>query len=252
MEHTERLSMTNSKRLDREITHGELLAKSGAEDMWGWGTVAGLARAERRAGLISNAAGLAAGTVALEIGCGTGLFTDYFSQTGASILAIDVSDELLETARQRKLPQNQVEFSNQQFELIVGENKYDAIIGSSVLHHLELEPALENIFKLLKPGGKVVFAEPNMLNPQIFAERTLLRRRLDQVSPDETAFVRWSLSKRLQRHGFTDINITPIDWLHPLTPKALIKLVDVLGRIAEKIPILREFSGSLNIQASKP
>ena len=71
-------------------------------------------------------------------------------------------------------------------------------------------------------------------------------------SPDETAFVRWQLKKRLEGIGFTDVQITPFDWLHPITPRPLISLVEKMGLVAEKLPFLREFSGSLHIKAYRP
>lgn len=128
------------------------------------------------------------------------------------------------------------------------------MIGSSVLHHLDIEPALAKIYALLKPGGQMSFAEPNMLNPQVFIERkfAFVRPLFWYVSPDETAFVRWPLRRLLFKVGFQDVKITPFDWLHPATPPPLISLVRSAGRCLEKTPLLRELSGSLYISAHRP
>lgn len=144
-----------------------------------------------------------------------------------------------------------VEFICARFEDIDESTQYDAIIGSSVLHHLEVDDSLAKSFRLLKPGGRLAFAEPNMLNPQIFAERTFLRKALAYVSPDETAFVRWPLAAQLHKHGFTAIKITPFDWLHPAIPAALIGTTEAIGGLFEMLPLIREFSGSLLISAEK-
>jgi SAM-dependent methyltransferase len=122
-----------------------------------------------------------------------------------------------------------------------------------VLHHLDLDQALANIHRLLRHGGRLSFAEPNMLNPQVFVERHPgpFRRLFYYVSDDETAFVRWTLAKRLEEHGFTDVKIVPFDWLHPATPNRVIPLIEGIGRIAEAAPGLREFAGSLQIVARK-
>jgi 2-polyprenyl-3-methyl-5-hydroxy-6-metoxy-1,4-benzoquinol methylase len=243
-----------NQRLEHEIQHGQFLASVDAETAWGWGTPAGRVRAQRRGRLILDAAELAPGDEALEIGCGTGIFTQVFAQSGAGILAVDPSEELLHVARQRQFPEGNVRFEAVPFEdhLVDAHAPYDAVIGSSVLHHLEVAPAIERLFSVLKPGGHLAFAEPNMLNPQIFAERTFLRSRLSQVSPDETAFVRWRLSGQLARVGFTDIRIRPYDWLHPAAPPALIGAISAIGRVFERVPLLREFAGSLIISAQKP
>jgi SAM-dependent methyltransferase len=194
------------------------------------------------------------GLRALEIGCGTGLFTAMFAQTGAQIVGVDISDALLQKARARNLPAAQVQFVAKRFEDCDVAGPFDAVIGSSALHHLDIEAALVKMYRLLKPGGRFSFAEPNMLNPQVFLERKLafIRPLFWYVSPDETAFVRWSLRALLEKIGFQDISFQPFDWLHPAVPPALIPLVCHLGRWIEKTPGLREFAGSLLICGRRP
>lgn len=240
---------TAPSRLQNEIEHGKHLAELSAEEVWGWGTPAGRLRARRRADLVMQGAGLGPGSQAVEIGCGTGLFTEMFAQSGAEIVAVDLSPELLAIARQRGL--ERVRFLEKNFEDCGVEGPFDAVIGSSVLHHLDLERTWGKIFNLLKPGGVMSFAEPNMLNPQIWCERHL-RRFFPQTSPDETAFVRWPLRRDLERAGFRTVSITPFDWLHPATPEALIPAVRGLGKVAERVWPVREFAGSLYIRAVRP
>lgn len=247
--------MTNlSDRYTHEIEHGKYLASQGAEATWGWGTPAGQQRSIRRGRLIAEAAQLASGMKALEIGCGTGLFTRLFAKSGARILAVDISQDLIDLANQSLLSKGNVTFRAVPFEdpSLAQEGPFDAVIGSSVLHHLEVKPALQRIFELLKPGGSLSFAEPNMLNPQVAAERSFLRPLFKYVSPDETAFVRWSLGRQLFSIGFTEIRIKPFDWLHPAIPAGLIKTVKAIGQVFEVIPFIREFSGSLLISAKRP
>jgi len=240
-------------RGQREIEHGRKLVEGGAERIWGWDTPAGRVRAVRRARLIAEGAGLAPGVRALEIGCGTGLFTELMAKTGAEIVAVDISDELLDAARLRNLPPDRVRFLHKRFEDCDVDGPFDAVVGSSVLHHLEIEPALRRAFELLKPGGVMSFAEPNMLNPQIAIQKNIgfIKRRLGD-SPDETAFVRRSFRRLLESVGFTGVCITPIDWLHPSTPRPLIGVVGAIGGVLEAIPLIREFSGSLHIRCVRP
>lgn len=243
-----------TERYAHEIEHGKFLAARGAEETWGWGSPAGQQRAMRRGQLVAEAAQLAPGVRALEIGCGTGLFTRLFAKSGAQILAVDISADLIDLASRYEFTYQNVSFRAIPFEdqTLMTAGPFDAVIGSSVLHHLEVVNALRRIFELLKPGGTLAFAEPNMLNPQVAAERSFLRPLFKSVSPDETAFVRWSLARKLAAIGFVDIHIKPFDWLHPATPTQLITLVQRVGRIVERIPGLREFSGSLLVSAKRP
>ncbi len=243
----------NNSRTDREIMHGRFLSERDPEAVWGWKTPAGELRARRRAELIIGAAALGEGKRVLEIGCGTGVFTEFFAATGAAIVAVDLSADLLRKARSKGLPEERVIFLEKPFEDCDKDGPFEAVVGSSVLHHLDLEKALSRIFELLKPGGVMSFAEPNLLNPQVFLERKLrFLSCFSYVSPDETAFVRPHLHRSLVMAGFENVRIKPFDWLHPHTPSSLLKLVQETGARLEGIPLLREISGSLLISAKRP
>ena len=180
------------KKTQHEIDHGIFLSENDTEKIWGWNTTAGRLRAERRAKLITEAATLKHGMRVLEIGCGTGLFTEMYSASGTQLIAVDISGALLEKAEKRGLPKDRVQFLEKRFEDCAVDGPFDAVIGSSILHHLDIESALSKIYDLLKPGGIMSFTEPNMLNPQILLQKNIFwLKKLMGDSPDETAFIRW-------------------------------------------------------------
>jgi 2-polyprenyl-3-methyl-5-hydroxy-6-metoxy-1,4-benzoquinol methylase len=247
------MSHPTSARIEHELAHGRYLAEHNAEEIWGWTTPAGRQRADRRARMIIDAARLAPGMRVVEVGCGTALMTERLARSGAEITAVDVSADLLKLARARGLDAQRVHFVEGKFEECDLPGPYDAVIGSSVLHHLEVEPALRKARTLLRPGGAIGFAEPNMLNPQIAIQKNVpIIKRWSGDSPDETAFIRWPLARLLRQLGFVQITITPFDWLHPATPRLLIPLVNAMGLTLERIPALREFAGSLVCSARAP
>jgi len=111
--------------------------------------------------------------------------------------------------------------------------------------------SLARILQLLRPGGRMAFAEPNLLNPQVFLERRF-RRFFSYVSADEVAFVKGKLRRELGAVGFTEVSVEPFDWLHPAVPRPLIPLVAGTGRFLERLPGVREFAGSLVLSAARP
>ncbi len=237
-------------RAEHEVSHGRWLAEQDTEKIWGWNTPAGRLRAQRRARKIIDGAHIHVSSRVLEIGCGTGLFTEMFAATKAQIIAVDISPELLTKARLRNLPTTQVTFLEKRFEDCDVDGPFDAVIGSSILHHLDIDESIERIKGLLKRGGRISFAEPNMLNPQVYLERKFqFLPMFAYTSPDETAFVRWKFAEKLRLAGFQDVAIEPFDWLHPFTPKPLIGAVRSIGKLLEITPGAREFSGSLAISA---
>jgi SAM-dependent methyltransferase len=228
-----------------------MLADADPELLWGWGSPAGKLRAARRGAIISAGAHLGAGTRALEIGCGTGMFTEMFTRTGTHLLAVDISGDLLAKALLRKIPRDKAQFMKHRFEDIDLKASFDAVIGSSILHHLDIIEALQKIYSLLKPGGYISFAEPNLLNPQVYTMFTF-RRWFPEISPDENPFLRWKLERLLSKTGFENIKIIPLDWMHPHIPAPLIPAAAQAGRCLERLPVIREFAGSLFIQGRRP
>lgn len=53
------------------------------------------------------------------------------------------------------------------------DNHFDIVFGNGILHHLEMEKALIEIKRVLKPTGKIVFAEPLDINPALIAIRMM-------------------------------------------------------------------------------
>ena len=237
-------------RIAKEVQHGRFLADHGAGEIWNWESPAGRLRLARRVKMLSSH--LKPGMTVLELGCGAGYFTQELARSGADIVAIDVSPELLEIARTNcSSPNVQYQIQNA-YALSYSEAVFDSVVGSSVLHHLEIEEALRDICRVLKPMGTIYFTEPNMLNPQIAIQKNIpwIKRKLGD-SPDETAFFRWPLRGLLEKTGYRDVRIDPFDFLHPKTPVTLINRVNAFGRFLENVPLISEFAGSLYIRAIK-
>src|SRR5438046_3995244 len=85
------------ERIAKEVQHGRFVAQHGAGEIWNWESPAGKLRWARRVKMLSGH--LKPGMTMLELGCGTGTFTRELVRSGADVVAIDVSPELLEIAR---------------------------------------------------------------------------------------------------------------------------------------------------------
>jgi len=245
--------MMRESRKVREIRHGELIQEKAAS-IWGWSTPSGKMRASRRVDLLHSFASLKEARTVLEIGCGTGEFTSrLLKDKGVNkIIAIDISLDLIKKGRE-KIKGPGVNFVVADAEnLPFKEGVADAVIGVSVLHHLEIKAAFKEIMRAVKKGGKIVFSEPNMLNPQIMLTKNipLIKKAAGDVK-DETAFLRWSMIKFLKSLGLTNVNAVPFDFLHPLVPEKFSRPVQSIGLFIEKMPLFRELSGSLLIHAQK-
>jgi SAM-dependent methyltransferase len=241
------------ERLSREIEHHRRIAGR-AEAVWNWDSPAGRHRADRRARLFVEHGGLRPGVRALELGCGTGVFLERVAPSGASIAGIDLSADLLARARERLSGRANVALVRGNAESMpFPDGGFDAVYGSSILHHLNLDRTLTECFRLLRPGGRVVFAEPNILNPQVtFIFRMDAVKDRYGVSPDEMAFSRFRARAALRRAGFQGVSVAPFDFVHPSVPATWVDSVARLGQALEATPVLREVAGSLLLRANKP
>lgn len=237
-----------------ERSHFESVAAEHGEIYWAERTAAGQRRREIRSALLAAAATLGGnhGRRMLEIGSGTGTYTRALArQTAATVVGVDVTPVLVARARVRA-PGN-VRLASADVEALpFPASTFDAVVGNAVLHHLRLERAVPELLRVLKAGGRFCFAEPNLLNPQVFLERKVSWiGRWFENSPGETAFTRWRLRRTLESFGLVEVAIRPFDFLYPATPAPLIPAVERVGRALEHVPLLAEVAGSLLITARK-
>ena len=246
--------MNGSNRVAREKKHFDQLALTEGTVWWGAKTKAGQIRLKERARLAIQHGRLHPGMRVLEPGAGNGDFTVLLAKTGAIIRGIEISPEqvALGNSRLMNFPETEI-VEGDIAQLDYPDEVFHAVVGNSVLHHLDLNQAFPEIMRVLKPGGRFFFCEPNMMNPQIALEKNIaFIGRYLQNSPDETAFFRWQIAKQLERHGFSNIKVVPFDFLHPGIPDQWIRNLMKINYILNRTPMLREIGGSLQISAQKP
>lgn len=111
----------------------------------------------------------------LEVGAGRGLETTIFSQYGARVTAVDISTKVLELLQKRlNVPGKDSDVILRKMDihnLDFPDNSFDLIYVNSVLMHVEFEKVIKEFYRVLRPGGKLVFVEPLSYNPLLNAYR---------------------------------------------------------------------------------
>ena len=127
-----------------------------------------------------------AGTRVLEVGSGCGSECLFLAALGYDVTGVELNRNRLHTARERQslmeklcgstLPCHFVEGSLFDDDLDLGGEPFDVVWMDKAFHHLEPRSCLgERIAALVSPGGQVVVAETNALNPLV--QLSLLRAR---------------------------------------------------------------------------
>ena len=225
---------------------------AGREGVWGWSSAAGRLRADRRVRFLVEAARLGPGVRCLELGSGTGVFSSRLVESGCELVALELSEELAELCRRRVGDRAEVVVGNVETGAGLEGRRFDAIVGVSVLHHVNMDLCLRNTFSTLAPGGRFAFSEPNMANPQVWAAKNVgLVGRLLHETPHETAFRVRELRALFESAGLEVDMCEPFEFLHPATPRRLIPAVRRVERLLEKTAA-RRIAGSIRLAGRKP
>jgi SAM-dependent methyltransferase len=119
---------------------------------------------------------LSAGRRVLEYGCGLGSYSFILARRGARVTGIDISEIAVEQtqahARREQIPT--INFQRMNAEALgFADQTFDLVCGRAVLHHLDLNKALAELARVLRPDGLAVFIEPLGHNPLINLYRRL-------------------------------------------------------------------------------
>ena len=117
----------------------------------------------------------------LDIGCGNGYVTCLYAGAGAGVSAIDLTEKAVELTKSRLNIQGlSAEVQKADAEnLPFDDQSFDVVVSFGVLHHTpDTEKALAEIFRVLKPGGRILLM---LYHRNSFAYQLLLRiKRLIQ------------------------------------------------------------------------
>jgi ArsR family transcriptional regulator len=98
--------------------------------------------------------------VIADLGAGEGAFALLLAQQAIKVIAVDTSDKMIEVGREQALRQGttNVEYRLGDMEEVpIDDSAVDAVFFSQSLHHaLHPERAMQQAWRILKPGGRVV------------------------------------------------------------------------------------------------
>jgi len=133
------------------------------------------------------------GKYLLDVGCGAGENSVYFAKKGARCVASDYSPGMVQVALDLAKA-NGVRVEGQTFDamaIAAPDNTFDIVYAANLLHHLpDVKTAIQEMHRVLKPGGKLCFWEPLRHNPVINVYRRIATKvRTEDEQPLDISIV---------------------------------------------------------------
>ncbi len=170
------------------------------------------------------------GKSVLDVGCGGGFFTDRMSKMGARVIGCDYSRYAVEFAKERYPGLKVIQHSAYEIDQLDIESP-DLITAFDVIEHLgKPEVFLEKVFKILKPGGRIVITTDN--DDYFFSKFPFnhMRNILMRTSASGRAY-RLIKKVEIHRRQFKDYHPGHIS---PVSSKELLKRITQTGFKVEK------------------
>ena len=192
----------------------------------------------------------------LDYGCGVGpVIEKVIKFDPKKITGIDISDVSISKAKEKFAN------SSSKVELLVdncenttfSDHKFDIVYGLGILHHLEFSKCINEISRILKPNGKLLFIEPLGTNPLINFYRLLTPK---SRSKDEHPLVFNDF--KIIKSNFKNVNIKYYGFLtlvffpfYSSNDSKIFKFLVKLDQLLFKTRIFRYFAWSVLITAKK-
>jgi SAM-dependent methyltransferase len=158
---------------------------------------------ERLISAFTQLSGLPRGARVVDLGCGSGVFTELLRQAGYQSVGIDISPKLVALGR-RKYPG---------LELIEGDAEnlpfesasLDGVLLSGLVHHFPDPRRLTSeVKRVLKNGGRFVAFDPNRMNPfmWLYRDRSSPFYSSVGVTENERPVLAWRVAEVFRDEGF--------------------------------------------------
>lgn len=141
--------------------------------------------------------------VVLDLGCADGALFSRIAPHISSAVLVDYSAKMADRVRQR-LGDKPITFRQADASAFCeGEALFDKVLCYSVIHYLDsfaaFERMLQNVFQMLKPGGRALIGDIPLTELQVSHDNTWMTRVMSRVY---VSYSEKGILEASRRHGF--------------------------------------------------
>jgi ubiquinone/menaquinone biosynthesis C-methylase UbiE len=187
----------------------------------------------------------------LEVGSATGVFSFEYEKYGINLTSIDLSPENIKWSKKKAKKKNSsIDFQIADVEnLPFPENYFDGILSFSTLRYVpNIDKALQELFRVLKPGGFIIIDFPNKKCPWFGG---LKKKVLGREHIFDNHYYINDIKKMMGKTNFKDIKFERGLFIPKSTPDKLFWLFKIFEFFAEKLPVIRTYSAIIFVGAKK-
>ncbi|MEM7716654.1 MAG: glycosyltransferase, partial [Cyanobacteria bacterium P01_A01_bin.68] len=190
------------------------------------------------------------GETILELGCGQGIFTQQLARVSRGENPITAITFNPNNYYIENLPESVDFFNANSIPDKFSGQQFDYIVAMDILDENNSSWLIQNIYDLLKPGGKVIFYESNPWNI-VLKTRRFISQFFGQKDPRKL-LSRPKLYELISELGFVRVFAVHNDFVYSPLTRSLIWLLRNLSILLENTPIIQNLAGSILIHAQKP
>jgi SAM-dependent methyltransferase len=164
--------------------------------------------AQRHLDVVLAAARSAPGDRVVDVACGPGKYTVGLAARGFDVTGLDLTPALLDQLRDvaPDVTAFEGDLLDPPTEL---HGSFDVVAGFFVLHHLsDINEAFIGTRRLAKPGGRVVFIEPNAYFPGFYVQVTLTPGMSWKGDKGIVHMRQGKLRRAAEHAGLRDVEVT--------------------------------------------
>ncbi len=154
----------------------------------------------------------------LEVGAGTGLIMQGLADKARYIVGVDISAGMLKGASSRGFDVAKGSATDLPFE----SGRFDLAYSFKVLAHVpDIEQALSEMSRVLKPGGYLIAEFYNVFSVRWLAKRLGRPGKISEQRTEAEVFTRWDTPDQIM--GYLPSDVTFVGWrgVRVFTPAAL-------------------------------
>ncbi|MCO5195854.1 MAG: glycosyltransferase [Anaerolineae bacterium] len=190
------------------------------------------------------------GASILELGAGSGLFTEQLQHITRGENPITAVTFQPDTPTPPQLAANVTRLTLTALPGVLEGRQFDTIIAMDLLDQSNSAWFLQQVYTLLASGGQVIFYESNPWNVVLKVKRSVAR--LFGRKDPRNLLNRTRLYELISEVGFIRLFAVYNDFVYAPLNRPLVWLLRNLSILLENAPVVRSLAGSILIHAQKP